>query len=144
MCTATHSPTHHSSDSRPLLFGLSPFPSPPSGKVHGVVYQQRTRLFSVGRSVCAGEENHTANLHTSSGLDIYYILRSVTSLLFVVSAVLRIFPPTTENLEGRTAAITKIPFSLKELPADQSFQNLFQPVPGKSLALINFFFGCLI
>lgn len=109
-------------------------------KYMGLCINKEQGFSQLAGSVCAGKENHTANLPMSSGVGIYHIPRSVTSFLFVVSAVLRIFPPITENLEERTAAITKIPFSLKELPADQSFQNLFQLVPGKSLALMNFFF----
>lgn len=65
------------------------------------------RFSQLARSVCAGEENHTVNLHMSSQVGIYHILRPVTSFLCVVSAVLRIFPPTTQNLEEQQQPLPK-------------------------------------
>lgn len=58
-----------------------------------------------------------------STCQVYYIPRSVTSFLFVLLAVMRIFPSPVENLQARTAAVSKIPFSLKKLLAGSIFSE---------------------
>lgn len=100
--------------------------------------------FSHLAGVCPGEENHTVNLHTSSRVDIYHIPRSVISFFFLVSTVLRIFPPTTENLEVRTA-ITQNSLQPKVTTSRSIFSESFSTCSYQEFGFNQYFFSvCLI